>query len=94
MRRGIRPDNRMTSTTAQSTANLTREQAIDLIRRLKSGEGGHEELKALERATGNPNIWVVFDALEINDASAETLFDRLGWIRQTTGFAFLLRCAA
>ena len=48
-----------------------RAEIIDLIRSIQSGEGGRDELKALELATGNPNAWIIFNELEIEEMPPE-----------------------
>jgi hypothetical protein len=57
--------------------SFTRAEIVDLIRRVQSGAGNSEDFSALERATGNPNVWIFFDVLEIEDMPPEKLFDRL-----------------
>lgn len=42
-----------------------------MIRSIQSGEGGRDELKALELATGNPNAWIIFNELEIEEMPPE-----------------------
>jgi hypothetical protein len=49
----------------------TRAEIIELIRRIQSGEGGSEALTALELATGNPNVWIIFNELEIEEMPPE-----------------------
>jgi len=53
----------------------TRSEIVELIRRIQSGEGGSEALKALERATHNPNVWVMFEVLELEGMLPEKIFD-------------------
>ena len=50
-------------------------EIIELIRRIQSGEGDSEMLKTLERATGNPNVWVIFDVLELEGMLPEKICD-------------------
>lgn len=58
-------------------SHSTRAEIIELIRRVQCGEGGGETLKALERATGNPNVWVLFDVLELEGMSPDKICDLL-----------------
>jgi hypothetical protein len=58
-------------------SNPTRKELVDIISRVQHGEGGNEDLKTLEAATGNPNVWIVFDVLELEDMAPETIFERL-----------------
>ena len=53
----------------------TRNETIELIKRVQSGEGDSEVLKALEQATGNPNVWVIFDVLELEGMRPDKIFD-------------------
>jgi len=55
----------------------TRTEIVELIRRIQSGEAESKDFRALERATGNPNVWVYFDVLEIEGMSPEKIFDLL-----------------
>jgi hypothetical protein len=55
----------------------TRTEIVELIRLIQSGEGGSKELKTLERATGNPNVWIFFDVLELEGMSPDKIFDLL-----------------
>jgi hypothetical protein len=57
--------------------NSPRAEIVELIRRIQSGEGGSETLKALERVTGNPNVWIFFDVLELEGMSPDNIFDLL-----------------
>jgi len=54
-----------------------RDKIVELIKRIQSGAGDSEDFRALELATGNPNVWFFFDALELDDIPAEKLFDQL-----------------
>jgi hypothetical protein len=67
----------MIQQTQRIMTNPTHEEMVDLISRIQQGEGGHDDLKALEAATGNPNVWIIFDFLELEDMPAETIFERL-----------------
>ena len=61
----------------QSGKKRTRDEMMDLISRIQHGEGGNEDFKALEAATGNPNVQVMFDVLELDDMPPEKIMDRL-----------------
>jgi hypothetical protein len=65
----------MTQFAPQPMSSSARAEMIDLISRIQTGEGGSEEIKALERATGNPNVWIIFNELEIDGMSPDKLFD-------------------
>ena len=54
---------------------LTRAEIVELIKRVQSGEGGSEALEGIARATGNPNVWIIFDALELEGMLPEKIFD-------------------
>jgi hypothetical protein len=54
---------------------LTRSEIVELIRRIQSGEGDNEVLKTLERATGIPNVWVIFDVLELEGMVPDKVFE-------------------
>ena len=49
-------------------------KSIELIGRILSGQGGTNEMKALERITDNKDVWVMFDVLELDGMSAEQVF--------------------
>ncbi len=57
--------------------SFTRSEIVELIRRIQAGAGKNEDFRALEHATGNPNVWIFFDVLEIEDMPPEKIFDRL-----------------
>jgi len=46
-----------------------------MIRRIQSGEGGGEARQALERATGNPDVRIIFDVLELEGMSPDKIFE-------------------
>ena len=52
-----------------------RTEIVELIRRVQSGEGDSDVLQTLERATGNPNVWVIFDELELEEMMPEKIFE-------------------
>ncbi len=58
-------------------------KTVELIRRIQSGTGSDEDLSALEKATGNPNVWTYFDAFELEGFSPEKLFILLGGKEET-----------
>jgi len=64
-------------------SNLTRAEIIDLIGRVQAGAGGGEDLKAIERATENPNAWFIFNVLETDGMAPDKLFDLFFAKRQT-----------
>jgi hypothetical protein len=53
-------------------------KTVELVRRIQFGKGSNEDLKTLERATGNPNLWIIFEALELEGFAPEKLFKLLG----------------
>ena len=55
--------------------SFSRAEIVELIRRIQSGEGGGPELDALERVTGNPNVWAFFGALELEGMAPDKMFD-------------------
>jgi hypothetical protein len=55
--------------------NSEKIKSIELIGRILSGQGGTNDLKALERITGNKDVWVMFDVLELDGMSAEQVFN-------------------
>lgn len=60
-------------------------KAIELIRSIQSGEGGNEERRALERATGIPNVWMIFDALELEGMSPDKIFNLICGNKEALG---------
>lgn len=52
--------------------------AVVLIRRIQLDGGSDEDLKALEQTTGNPNIRIIFDALELEGFLPVKLLSLLG----------------
>jgi len=52
-----------------------RSKIVELIRRIQSDGCDGKELRALERATGNPNVWVVFNELETEGMSPDKIFN-------------------
>jgi hypothetical protein len=52
-----------------------RAEIIEMIRRIQSGEGGGEARQALERATGNPDVRIIFDVLELEGMSPDKIFE-------------------
>jgi hypothetical protein len=52
-----------------------RAEIVEQIRRIQSDECGGKELRALERATGNPNVWIIFNELETEGMSPDKIFD-------------------
>ena len=54
-----------------------RAKTVELIKRIQFGGGSSEDLKALEQATGNPNVWVIFDVLEMEGFLPEKVLDLL-----------------
>ena len=54
-----------------------RTAAIDLIRRIQAYGGGLEDFIALEQATGNPDVRIVFDVLELEGFAPDKLYDLL-----------------
>lgn len=54
-----------------------RTAAIELIRRIQAQGGSHDEFRALECATNNPDVWIVFDVLELESFPPEKIFDLL-----------------
>jgi hypothetical protein len=67
----------MIQITHQNVPGSPRAEIVELIRRIQSGEGGSKELEAFERVTGNPNVWVFFDVLELKGMSPDKIFDLL-----------------
>jgi hypothetical protein len=55
--------------------DLKRAKIVDVIRTIQSGNGGWAEFNALERATGNPDIWIIFDAFELEGMAPEKIYD-------------------
>ena len=55
--------------------NPSRSEIVELIKRIQSGEGDSEVFQTLERATGNPNVWVIFDVLELEGMMPEKIFE-------------------
>jgi len=51
--------------------------AIELIRRIQADGGSHDEFKALEWATNNPDVWIAFDVLELEGLAPDKVFDLL-----------------
>ncbi len=52
-------------------------KTVELIKRVQFDGGGSEDLKALEQATGNPNVWIIFDVLELEGFLPENILDLL-----------------
>jgi hypothetical protein len=52
-------------------------KTVELIKRIQFDGGSNEDLKALEQATGNPNVWVIFDELEMEGFLPEKVLDLL-----------------
>jgi len=52
-------------------------KTVDLIKRIQFDGGSNEDLEALEQATGNPNVWVIFDELEMEGFLPEKVLDLL-----------------
>jgi hypothetical protein len=50
-------------------------KAIELIRSIQSGKAGYGELKELERVTGIPNAWGIFDAYELEGMLPGKIFE-------------------
>jgi hypothetical protein len=56
-------------------SDSTRAKIIDLIRTIQSGNGGWAEMNALALATRNPDIRIIFDALELEGMPPEKICD-------------------
>lgn len=50
-------------------------KTIELIQNINSGRGDRLCFKELERLTGNPDVWVIFDELCLEGMSPEKIFD-------------------
>ncbi len=55
--------------------DLTQAKIVELIRSIQSGEGGTEEFQALEQATRNPDVWIMFDVLELEGMAPDKIYD-------------------
>ncbi len=56
-------------------SDSTRAKIVDLIRTIQSGKAGWAEFNALALATRNPDIWIIFDAFEIEGMAPEKICD-------------------
>jgi hypothetical protein len=65
----------MTPFTPPGISSPTRAEIVELIRRIQSDGCDGKELRALERATGNPNVWIIFNELETEGMSPDKIFD-------------------
>jgi hypothetical protein len=63
-------------------------EIIALIRRIQFDGGSNENLKELERATGNPDVWIIFDVLELEGMSPEKIYDLFCVNRTNSGKFF------
>lgn len=52
-----------------------RAEIVELIRTIQSGKGGWETFQALERATHNPDVWIIFDRFELEGMAPEKIYD-------------------
>jgi hypothetical protein len=52
-------------------------KTVELIKRIQFDGGSNEDLEALEQATGNPNVRVIFDELEMEGFLPEKVLDLL-----------------
>jgi hypothetical protein len=52
-------------------------RAVESIRRIQTGGASEKDLQTLEHATGNPDIWILFDALELEGFRPESILDLL-----------------
>lgn len=50
-------------------------KAVELIGCIQSGKAGSVEFKELERVTGMPNAWAIFDAYELEGMLPAKIFD-------------------
>ena len=55
--------------------SFTRSEIVELIKHVQSSGGDDEQLKALEHASGNPNVWIIFTNLELEGMSPANIFD-------------------
>jgi hypothetical protein len=70
---------------AMTTA--ARSEVIELIKLIQTGKGGNEAIKSIERATGNPNVWVIFDVLELDGMQPEKICDLICFNNETQDIA-------
>ncbi|HEV2694021.1 MAG TPA: hypothetical protein VG347_14090 [Verrucomicrobiae bacterium] len=54
-------------------------EAIRSIQRIQAGTASEEDFQALERTTGNPDIWILFEALELEGFRPEKILNLLVW---------------
>jgi|GEM_PF-5273099 hypothetical protein len=54
---------------------VSRAEIIALIRNIQFDGGSNADYAALERATGNPDAWVIFDALELEGMLPEKIYE-------------------
>jgi hypothetical protein len=64
-------------TLVPAMGNGEKARAVELIRLIQFDGGCLEDFRVLERVTGNPDVWVIFEALELEGFLPEKIFDLL-----------------